>query len=82
MPGHKVQTASVETPIPATPLYFGAIRDSGKLGRYGHPNGRVSARTADAGNNEADAYFRAHPDAFLAGMLMETIAAFGNTIPD
>ncbi len=82
MLGYKVQTASVETPIPATPFYFGAIQDPGKSGTHGHMNGRVSTRTADAENSEANAFFRAHPDVFLAGLLFETAAAFGNTAPD
>ncbi|MHB8257573.1 MAG: hypothetical protein ACYDHY_14320 [Acidiferrobacterales bacterium] len=80
MTGQKEQIASTDASNSASTVIFGPVPQTATPNACRHENSRSG--TADAPNSDADAFFRANPDALLEGLLTETLAVFGDPTPD
>ena len=76
------QITSADALNPAFPVIFGPVLQPATPKASRQENSRVNAGAAGAPNSDADAFFRANPDALLEGLLTETLAAFRGPASD
>ncbi|MHB8347614.1 MAG: hypothetical protein ACYDHM_10620 [Acidiferrobacterales bacterium] len=76
------QTACAQESISVFPAIFGPHPSSAAPDMHRLPDISAKSGARVVPNGDADAFFRAHPDALLEGLLAETAAAFGDPVSD